>query len=46
MMTIFFILLTIWLCREEDEPGWPDASLILSPLMLTTERSARGKGPR
>lgn len=45
-MFILFILLSIWLCRLLEKPGWPEAGSFISTLVLVTEYPARSKGLR
>lgn len=45
-MLILFILLSIWLCRLSEKPGWFKVSHIISQLALVTELPARSKGLR
>ncbi len=45
-MLILFILLSIWLCRLSEKPGWFKVSHIISMLALEDEHPARGKGLR
>lgn len=45
-MLILFILLSIWLCRLSEKPGWFEVSHIISKLALEDEHQARGKGLR
>ncbi|MCE9858025.1 hypothetical protein [Raoultella planticola] len=43
-MILLFILLSIWLCRLPEKPGWLDAGLTISTLSLEGEHPAGGKG--
>lgn len=46
-MLILLILLSIWLCRLSEKPGWfIKVSHIISMLALEDEHPARGKGLR
>lgn len=45
-MLLLFILLSIWLCRLSEKPGWFKISHIISKLTLEAEHPARGKGLR
>lgn len=43
-MLILSILLSIWLCRLSEKPGWFKVSHIISMLALEDEHPARSKG--
>lgn len=43
---MLFILLSIWLCRLTEKPGWFKVSHIISMLALEDEHPARSKGLR
>lgn len=45
-MFLLFILLSIWLCRLPEKPGWPEVSPSISQLALVTEHLARSNGLR
>lgn len=45
-MLLLFILLSIWLCRLSEKPGWFKVGHIISMLALKDEHPARGKGLR
>lgn len=45
-MLLIFILLSIWLCRLPENPGWLKVSHIISMLALEDEHPARSKGLR
>ncbi|HBU5022082.1 hypothetical protein RA201_19030 [Klebsiella pneumoniae] len=45
-MLILFILLSIWLCRLSEKPGWFNVSHIISMLEIEDDHMARSKGLR
>ncbi|HHE5968083.1 TPA: hypothetical protein ACPE2G_000456 [Citrobacter braakii] len=46
MVHLIFILLSIWLCRQNEERCWLSVRFNISLLMLQSEHPARSKGLR